>query len=110
MAIVEVQECEGDDCPDTTAGADDTNATAPVTFCPFRDKLVIAADGTATVTTNDTQYEDGSYNQITLVSGCVSGLDTVAARGYVPNNCCPETADGSLLFLAIWPLDLLIPF
>ena len=95
MSTATVVECEGDDCPDTTDGATtDTNVTLPVTFCPFRDKLVIDGDGKATITTNDSQYADGNYNQITLISGCVSGLENVAARGYVSNTCCPEETTG----------------
>lgn len=90
MPIAEVVECEGEDCPDAQgAGGGDTPVTYS-TYCPFRDTLSVGSDGTVQIQTEVTDYADGNYNQITLVGGCVAGLDSIQPRGYVPSICCDE--------------------
>ena len=96
MSTAEEVKCADDQCPDTTAGDGDVGTTAvesKQTYCPFKHTLCVGGDGSVTITENATQYQDGNYNQITLLNGCVAGLENVTSRGYVAPACCEKTVD-----------------
>lgn len=86
------------DCPDNECPVDDTGGGAEVTktnFCPFKHTLCVGSDGSIEITEIDPPYEDGNYNQFTLVKGCVTALENIPPRGYVAPACCPKSEDST---------------
>ena len=90
MSIAEEVNCPDNNCPEDTSGGTTPTVTKQ-TYCPFKHTLCLSSDGTVTITDSDTPYANGTYNQITIVDGCVAGLESVASRGYVAPACCPKT-------------------
>ena len=92
MSIAEEVECKNNECPveaDTGSGATEVTKT---NFCPFKHTLCVGSDGSVELTELDPPYEDGNYNQFTLVKGCVTALENVPPRGYKAPACCPKSA------------------
>lgn len=94
MNIAEEVNCLEGSCPDASTGDDNSGTVATKqTYCPFRDQLCIGADGTFEITPIDPPYADGTYNSITLLNGCLAGLENKPSRGYVAPACCPKAGD-----------------
>ena len=91
------------DCPSGGCGGADTDTsntdteevTVLATLCPFKHKLCVMSDGTVSIEEREPALADGTYNNITIIDGCVASLTQAASPGYTPTACCSGGATTS---------------
>lgn len=91
MSVAEEVDCPDNECPVETDTGSGTAEVTKQTYCPFKHTLCVGSDGSIELTEIDPPYANGTYNQLTIVDGCLTGLENTPPRGYVAPACCPKT-------------------